>query len=82
MADKLELRSDIQFKTRIIAARYNEQNRNWEIRMDDGTSVIAEYFITALGCLSASNITKLKGSDKCTTREDVRMKKWTLVASE
>lgn len=63
VADKLELRRDIQFKTRITSARYNEQNRNWEIRMDDGTRVSAEYFITALGCLSASNIPKFNGLD-------------------
>ncbi len=61
VADKLDLRRDIQFQTRVTAARYNEQNRNWEIRMEDGTPVIAEYFITALGCLSASNIPKLNG---------------------
>ncbi|MGG1678398.1 alpha/beta hydrolase fold domain-containing protein [Neobacillus sp. NRS-1170] len=63
VADKLELRRDIQFKTRITAARYNDQNRNWEIRMEDGTRVTAEYFITALGCLSSSNIPKFKGLD-------------------
>lgn len=63
VADKLDLRCDIQFNTRITAARYNEENRNWEIRMDDGTAVVAEYFITAIGCLSASNIPNYKGLD-------------------
>lgn len=63
VADKLDLRRDIQFNTRITAARYNEESRNWEIRMEDGTFVLAEYFITALGCLSSSNIPKFKGLD-------------------
>lgn len=63
VADKLNLRRDIQFNTRITAARYNEENRNWEIRMDDGTRVTAEYFIPAIGCLSASNIPNYKGLD-------------------
>lgn len=63
VADKLDLRRDIQFNTRITAASYNEQDRNWEIGMEDGTQVTAEYFITALGCLSASNIPKFKGLD-------------------
>ncbi|MDN3016153.1 alpha/beta hydrolase fold domain-containing protein [Paenibacillus sp. BSR1-1] len=63
VADKLDLKRDIQFQTRITSARYNEQNRNWEIRMEDGNRVIAEYFITALGCLSSSNIPKIKGLD-------------------
>ncbi len=63
VADKLDLRRDIQFNTRITAARYNEENRNWEIRMADGSLVFAEYFVTALGCLSSSNIPELKGRD-------------------
>ena len=63
VADKLDLRRDIQFQTRITAARYNEQNCNWEIRMEDGSLVLAEYFITALGCLSASNVPNLIGMD-------------------
>ncbi|OLS35556.1 alpha/beta hydrolase fold domain-containing protein [Bacillus sp. MRMR6] len=63
VADKLDLRRNIQFQTRVTAAHYNEQNRNWEIRLEDGTPVIAEYFINAIGCLSSSNIPNFKGLD-------------------
>lgn len=64
VADKLDLRRDIQFKTRVTAARYNEQNRNWEIWLEDGTAVTCEYFIAAVGALSAANIPELKGLNR------------------
>ncbi|MGG2201083.1 flavin-containing monooxygenase [Paenibacillus validus] len=63
VADKFDLRRDIQFKTRITAAHYNETTNRWQINMDDGTSVSAKYFITGIGCLSAASIPAFKGLD-------------------
>ncbi|MEH6943114.1 flavin-containing monooxygenase [Bacillus sp. JJ722] len=63
VADKFDLRSDIQFKTRIQSAQYDETNNRWRIHLDDGTSVTAKYFITGLGCLSAVNLPNFKGLD-------------------
>jgi cation diffusion facilitator CzcD-associated flavoprotein CzcO len=66
VADKLELRSDIQFSTEIKAAHYDEGNKKWRIYLNDGTSVSAKYFITGVGCLSvnATNIPNIKGLDR------------------
>lgn len=61
VADKFRLRSDIQFKTRIKAAHYDEGKNRWQIYTDDGASVSAKYFISGVGCLSATNIPKFKG---------------------
>ncbi|SEN03136.1 phenylacetone monooxygenase [Mesobacillus persicus] len=61
VADKLNLRKDIQFKTRIHAAHYDEANENWRIYLNDGTSVTAKYFIPAVGGLSATNVPNFKG---------------------
>jgi cation diffusion facilitator CzcD-associated flavoprotein CzcO len=61
VATKFDLRRDIQFKTRITAAHYNEENHRWTIHLNDGTSVSAKYFITGVGCLSAANVPKFKG---------------------
>ena len=61
VADKFDLRRDIQFETRITAAHYNEVDNRWEVDMDDGTSVSAKYFISAVGCLSAANVPNIKG---------------------
>ncbi len=59
--DKLDLRRDIQFNTRVTAAVYDEVCGRWEISTGDGGSVSAKFFITAVGCLSAANLPKFEG---------------------
>ena len=61
MADKLDLRRDIRFKTRVTAARYNEQTHRWDIDTDDGKQVSAKFFISAVGCLSAAQVPDIAG---------------------
>ncbi|RNB83180.1 NAD(P)/FAD-dependent oxidoreductase [Brevibacillus nitrificans] len=63
VADKFDLRRDIQFQTRVTAAHYDEDNHRWRITLKDGTQVSATYFISGVGCLSAANIPKFKGLD-------------------
>nr|WP_246516397.1 alpha/beta hydrolase fold domain-containing protein [Salicibibacter cibarius] len=64
VADKLDLRKDIQLQTRVTSAEYNEENQKWEIELENGSIVIATYFIPAVGVLSASNIPNIKGIDQ------------------
>ncbi len=61
VADKLELRKDIQFETRIVSAHYNEDSNQWNIETDKGEHLISKYFITGVGCISASNLPRFKG---------------------
>ncbi|MFD4706683.1 flavin-containing monooxygenase [Gottfriedia sp. NPDC058432] len=61
VADKFDLRSDIQFNTRVQSAHYDEKNNRWTINLDDHTNVTAKYFITGVGCLSAANVPNFKG---------------------
>lgn len=63
VADKLDLRRDIQFNTRVEGAHYNEPDNIWDVYLSDGTHVTAKYFITGIGCLSASNVPNIKGID-------------------
>lgn len=63
VADKLDLRKNIQFKTRILSAHYHEEQKRWEIKTDNGDIITAKYFITGLGCLSAANVPNFKGID-------------------
>jgi cation diffusion facilitator CzcD-associated flavoprotein CzcO len=63
VADTLDLRKDIQFETRIISAHYDDENSNWKIETSNGDSITAKYFITGVGCISASNIPRIKGID-------------------
>jgi cation diffusion facilitator CzcD-associated flavoprotein CzcO len=61
VADRLDLRKDIRFNTRVIEATFNEKTNRWTIRTEEGDVVTAKYFIGAVGCLSSSNLPKFKG---------------------
>jgi cation diffusion facilitator CzcD-associated flavoprotein CzcO len=62
--DRFDLRKEIQFGTRVVSASFDERSRLWEIRTDQGDIVSAKYFISAVGCLSSSNLPKFDGLDK------------------
>ena len=53
VADKFDLRRDIQFNTRVTAARYREDKRSWEITLENGNRHTTRFLITAIGILSA-----------------------------
>jgi len=63
VADKLDLRRDINFNTRVTSAIYDEEQNRWLIKLNDNTQVLAKYFITGVGCLSAANIPNFTGLD-------------------
>jgi cation diffusion facilitator CzcD-associated flavoprotein CzcO len=52
VADKFDLRRDIQLKTRIDAAEWDCEAQHWHLRASDGTEITAKYVIGALGTLS------------------------------
>ncbi|MCR9073396.1 MAG: NAD(P)/FAD-dependent oxidoreductase [Alphaproteobacteria bacterium] len=64
VADKLDLKSDIQFETTVTAARYDEAANLWRIETDAGETVSAKYLITAVGCLSSANVPDIPGRDR------------------
>ena len=53
VADRCDLRKDIQFNTRVTSARYDEATQRWLISTDQGDTVDAQYLITCCGMLSA-----------------------------
>lgn len=61
VADRFDLRREIQFDTRVTAAVYDAPSNRWTITTSDGGCVTARYFITAVGCLSVANIPQIKG---------------------
>ncbi|KPH01508.1 cyclohexanone monooxygenase [Pseudomonas sp. RIT-PI-q] len=63
VADRFDLRRDIQFKTRVTSAHYDQKSKRWLVQTDDGKTVSAKYFISGVGCLSSSNTPKFKGLD-------------------
>lgn len=61
VADRFDLRRDIQFRTRVESAHFDEAARRWVVRTDDGATLSAQYFISGVGCLSSSNTPDFKG---------------------
>jgi len=51
-ADRLALRTDIQFETEITSATFDEDAGRWQVETDDGQTVSSQFFISAVGCLS------------------------------
>src|SRR5918996_4130854 len=63
VADKLDLRRDIEFGCRIKAAVYDEAAGEWEIESEGGRRVRARFLITAIGPLSAPTMPTIPGVD-------------------
>ena len=61
VADRFDLKRDIQFGTRVTAATFDESTNRWHVRTDKGDVVSARYLITAVGSLSATNVPRFKG---------------------
>ena len=52
VADRFDMRKDIQFETRVIAANYDEVAKVWRVTTDDGETQSCRYLISATGPLS------------------------------
>jgi cyclohexanone monooxygenase len=61
IADRLDLRRDIQFNTRVTSAVFDEATRRWTVETDRGDRVSAQYCLMATGCLSAAKLPEIPG---------------------
>jgi len=61
VADKFDLRRDIQFRSRVAAAHYQEGTRGWDIILEDGRRYTTRFLITAVGVLSAATMPTITG---------------------
>jgi cation diffusion facilitator CzcD-associated flavoprotein CzcO len=61
VADKFDLRKDIQFKSRVKSARYRDDTRSWTVTLEDGNTHTARFLITAVGPLSAPTMPRIPG---------------------
>ncbi len=61
LADKLDLRRDIEFNTRIVSAHYQDDSQLWEIRTESGKIITTRYYVMATGCLSVPKDPDIEG---------------------
>lgn len=64
VADRFDLRRDIELNTRVTGATFDEGSDIWTVRAETGHEVTARFFITAVGCLSAPNLPDIPGLDR------------------
>ncbi len=63
VADRFDLRRDIQFETRVTSATFDEAAQRWTIRTDRRDEVSARFCVMATGCLSAARVPEIPGLD-------------------
>ncbi|MDH3601334.1 MAG: NAD(P)/FAD-dependent oxidoreductase [Candidatus Tectomicrobia bacterium] len=63
VADKFDLRKDIEFNCRVTSASYDESENCWEIELENGSRSRAQFLITAIGILSAPQMPNIEGID-------------------
>ncbi|WP_291858609.1 NAD(P)/FAD-dependent oxidoreductase [Bradyrhizobium sp.] len=61
VADRYQLRSDIQFNTRVDRAVFDDNAKSWSVATSDGKTVTARYVALATGCLSNARVPDIKG---------------------
>jgi len=61
VADRFDLRRDIQLEARVSAAVFDEATNRWAIETHRGDRVTAQFCIMASGCLSDAQVPKLEG---------------------
>ncbi|MDY7083999.1 MAG: NAD(P)/FAD-dependent oxidoreductase [Actinomycetota bacterium] len=66
VADRFDLRRDIQLGTRVTEAVYAEPAQRWLVRTNRGDEVTAQFVVMATGCLSAAMFPEVPGLDSYT----------------
>jgi cyclohexanone monooxygenase len=61
VADRFNLRPDIQLDTRVERAAFDERAHAWSVTTSDGKTVTAKYVVLATGCLSNARMPDIKG---------------------
>lgn len=61
VADKFDLRRDVQLETRVTSALYDEEANLWVVKTDRGDKVTARFCIMASGNLSTPRVPDFKG---------------------
>ena len=63
VADRLDLRRDIQFDTKVVAMDFDEEAAQWVVRTEKGEPLRAPFVVAATGILSAPLEPDLPGMD-------------------
>ncbi len=63
VADRLDLRRDMQFGTRVCSAHYDATTNRWTVEAESGQVFSATYLVSAVGSISSANVPDIPGLD-------------------
>lgn len=63
VADRCDLKKDIQLKTTIESAIYDSENSLWDVKTNTGEAYRCKYLVSAMGLISELYIPEFKGLD-------------------
>jgi acetone monooxygenase (methyl acetate-forming) len=63
VADKFDLRRDIQFETRVTAADFDESSERWTVKTEAGENFTAQFLLMGTGGLTEMSLPDFKGID-------------------
>jgi cyclohexanone monooxygenase len=61
VADRFDIRKDIQFDTVVTSAIFDEAANRWTVKTDTGETIVARYVVMATGNLSTPRMPDIKG---------------------
>jgi cation diffusion facilitator CzcD-associated flavoprotein CzcO/acetyl esterase/lipase len=64
VADRYDLRPDIEFSTSVTSAHWDERTERWNLTTERGAKVRCRYYIMGTGCLSAPKSPDITGADR------------------
>ena len=66
VADRFDLRRDMQFRSSVTAAHWNESETQWTVTLENGQQAKSRFLVTAVGILSAHTLPAIPGRDSFT----------------
>jgi cyclohexanone monooxygenase len=63
VADRFDLRRDIQLNTKVLATKFDETAKRWNVTTDKGDKVSAKFVVMATGCLSMPKDVDVPGAE-------------------
>jgi cation diffusion facilitator CzcD-associated flavoprotein CzcO len=63
VAERFDLRRHIQFNSHVVSAVYDESANRWEVQVENGGRMRAQFLVAAVGILSARYVPPFEGID-------------------
>ncbi len=64
VAERFDLRRDIEFNTRVLSAHFDEAAKRWSVTTERGQTFQAQFVVMATGCLSVPNVPEIDGAER------------------